>query len=508
VLRFAREAGDRAAARGAHREAAAQYARALRFGTCLTTAERADLLERRSQSAYLTDQSDEAIAALEDAVALRQELHDTLAEGDNLRRLGEILWCPGRTREARRRACEAVDLLETLPPGRELAIAYGALAARYAAADRCEEALAWGAQALRLAERLGDVELRVRSLATLGACELDDGGFSKLERSIELARSTGLDAEAARSFVILAGAAVERRLHDQAERYLTEGLAWSSERGLELFRLYLLAYRGRSWLDQGRWTDAADAASAVLRLRRTSATPGIVALTTLGLVRARRGDPGRHELLDEAWLLAEPTGELARLGPVAAARAEAAWLDGDFEGVATATESALALAVQRRSARRVVELVAWRRRAGIETPLPDWADAEPWAACPYEEAIALADGDAEAPLRRALDELQRVGAQPATTIVARRLRELGARGVPRGPRRRTRENPFGLTSRQLEVLALLADGRRNAEIADRLVLSERTVDHHVGAILRKLEARTRGEASATAIRLGLVGQDG
>jgi DNA-binding NarL/FixJ family response regulator len=80
--------------------------------------------------------------------------------------------------------------------------------------------------------------------------------------------------------------------------------------------------------------------------------------------------------------------------------------------------------------------------------------------------------------------------------------------VPRGPRQRTRENPFGLTSRQLEVLALLADGRRNAEIADRLVLSERTVDHHVGAILRKLEARTRGEAGATAIRLGLVGQDG
>jgi DNA-binding CsgD family transcriptional regulator/tetratricopeptide (TPR) repeat protein len=508
VLRFAREAGHRAEARGAHREAAAQYARALRFGTGLTTAERAELLERRSRAAYLTDQSGEAIAALEDAVALRQELRDTLAEGDDLRRLGEILWCPGRTREARRRASEAVDLLETLPPGRELALAYGVLASRYAAADRFEEALAWGTCALDLAERLGDGQIRVHSLATIGACELDGGGFAKLEQSLALAQATGLAEEAARVFVILAGAAVERRLHDAAERYLSEGLAWCGDRGFELFRMYLLAYRGRSWLDQGRWTEAADAAAAVLRLRRTSATPGIVALTTLGLVRTRRGDPGRHELLDDAWRLAEPTGELARLAPVAAARAEAAWLDGDLDGVADATESALALAVQRRSARRVAELAAWRRRAGLETPLPAWAAAEPWAACPYEEALALADEDAEAPLRRALDELQRAGAQPATTIVTRRLRELGARGVPRGPRRRTRENPFGLTSRQLEVLALLADGRRNAEIADRLVLSERTVDHHVGAILRKLEARTRGEAGATAIRLGLVGQDG
>lgn len=508
VLRFAREAGDRAEARGAHREAAAQYARALRFGTALTATERAELLERQSQAAYLTDQSDQAIAALEEAVALRQEHRDTLAEGDDLRRLGEILWCPGRTREARRRVCEAVDLLETLPPGRELALAYGALASRYAAADRFEEALAWGACALDLAERLGDREIRVHSLATIGACRLDDGGFAELEHSLELAQATGLAEEAARIFVILGGAAVERRQHADAERHLSAGLAWCGERGFELYRLYLLAFRGRSWLDQGRWADAAEAAASVLRLRRTSATPGIVALTTLGLVRARRGDPGRHELLDEAWLLAEPTGELARLGPVAAARAEAAWLDGDFDGVAAATESALALAIQRRSAHRVAQLVAWRRRAGLDTPLPDWVEAIPWTACPYEEALALADGDAEEPLRRALDELQRAGAQPATAIVARRLRELGARGVPRGPRRRTRENPFGLTSRQLEVLALLADGRRNAEIADLLVLSERTVDHHVGAILRKLEARTRGEAGAAAIRLGLVGQDG
>ena len=76
--------------------------------------------------------------------------------------------------------------------------------------------------------------------------------------------------------------------------------------------------------------------------------------------------------------------------------------------------------------------------------------------------------------------------------------------MPRGPRPRTRENPAGLTARELEVLALLAEGLRNAQIAKRLVVSEKTVDHHVSAILRKLDVRSRGEAGAKAARLGLA----
>jgi DNA-binding CsgD family transcriptional regulator len=111
-------------------------------------------------------------------------------------------------------------------------------------------------------------------------------------------------------------------------------------------------------------------------------------------------------------------------------------------------------------------------------------------------------------MRQALDQLQGLGARPAARIVARRLRERGVRGLPRGPRPRTCQNPAGLTARELEVLVLLADGLRNAQIAQRLVVSEKTVDHHVSAVLRKLNVRSGGEASTEALRLGLLRQGG
>jgi len=517
VLRFAPAAAARAASLGAHREAAAQYARALRFGDRLPAGERAELLEHRSRACYITDQYDEGIAAIEQALECRRTLGDRLKEGDALRRLSEFLWCPGRTAEAERSARDAVGLLERVSPGRELAGAYANLAAICAAAARSEEAIAWAGRALDLAERLDDTEIAVHALTTIAACE---GDYEKLEQSLERARRAGLAVQVGRTFIMAGAGEVESRRHSLANMYLEPGIAYCSERGLELFRLYLLAFRARSELNQGRWSEAADSAASVLRVPRTSTTPRIVSLVVLALVRARRGDPEVWPLLDEAWTLAEPTGELPRLGPIAAARAEAAWLEDNRDAVAAATKAALPLAQQRRAGWLIGELAYWRWRAGIREDVPlgaaepyalsirgDWRRAaELWRkiGCPYEAALALADADDDAALRRALEELHRLGAQAAAAIVARRLRERGARGLPRGPRPATQKNPANLTAREVEVLGLVAQGLRNAEIAERLVLSERTIDHHVSAILRKLDVRTRAEASAKAVRLGLA----
>ena len=161
-----------------------------------------------------------------------------------------------------------------------------------------------------------------------------------------------------------------------------------------------------------------------------------------------------------------------------------------------------------------------RRLAGLDVRAPesaagpfalglagDWEEAAAeWTrrGRPYEAALALAETGDEGLLRQAHDQLQQLGALPALRLVTHRLRERGVRGLARGPRTETRENPAGLTARELDVLALLVEGLRNAAIADRLVVSPRTVDHHVSAILRKLQARTRGEAVARAGELQLL----
>jgi DNA-binding CsgD family transcriptional regulator len=520
ALEFAPAAAERAIAVGAHREASAQYARALRFGDRLPADVRAELLERRAQECYLTDEYDEGIAALEQALGYRRALGDRLREGDALQRLSNFLWCPGRTAEAERAARDAVMLLEELPPSPELAWAYANLASICASAVRLEEALAWNERALALAEKFEDAELANHALAGIAGARNDE---ALLEQCQQRARKAGREAQVGGLFVPLAGLAVENRRAAPASRYLEEGIAFCSERGFELSRLYLLPQRARLELDQGRWSEAAETAAMVLRIPRTSTTPRILALAVLALVRARRGDPEVWPLLDEAWALAEPTQELPRLGPVAAARAEAAWLAGRPEDVAAETEAVFDLARGRRAPWLAGELACWRRRAGVRERLEadvaepyalelagdSAAAAEAWTrlGCPYEAALALADATDVAPLRQALEELQQLGARPAAAIVARRLRELGARGLPRGPRPTTRQNPANLTRREVEVLRLVARGLQNAQIAERLVLSKSTVDHHVAAILRKLEARTRGEASAKAVQLGLTGQD-
>jgi DNA-binding CsgD family transcriptional regulator len=216
-----------------------------------------------------------------------------------------------------------------------------------------------------------------------------------------------------------------------------------------------------------------------------------------------------------------PQDVLSWTAPLACARAELGWLEGKpATVVASVSDTAYELALQRRSPWWIGELAYWRWKAGVEDDPAD-AAAEPYAlsiagdwqaaadrwddlGCPYEAALALADADDEQALRRALDALNRLGARPAATMVARRLRESGVRDLPRGPRPSTHRNPAKLTARELDVLRLLCEGLRNGDIAQRLFVSPRTVDHHVSSILRKLEVTSRGAAAAEAARRGLL----
>ncbi|MBU2668199.1 LuxR C-terminal-related transcriptional regulator [Actinoplanes bogorensis] len=514
VLRFAPAAARRAASSGAHREAAAQYARALRFGGALPAEERAELLERRSYECYLTDQMDASIDALEQAVELWRATGDHVRRGAAMSQLSRELWCLGRTSDSNRIGGEALRLLEAQPPGPELADACSVLAATHMNAERFEQTVTWAERALRDP----DPTVQVHSLNNLGTMQLLTGrpeGWDNLSRSLELAEAAGLDDHIGRAYIHLGWAMTRTRAYHLAP-WLDRGLEACRKLGLEAWEYYVVVYRARFHLDSGRTGEAVEDAEYVLRSARSVPLLRLLALTVLGLARARRGDPHRWSALDEALTLAKGQTELQYLAPVATARAEAAWLDGR---TSTDENDTFALAVKR-DARWVSGELAWLRRlAGgpeikIKTVSPyarqlageQRAAATEWTrlGCPYDAALALAGSDDEGDLRRALSEFQRLGAKPAAAIVSRRLRALGVRDVPRGPRAETARHPASLTRREAEVLAFLRRGEPDAEIAARLHLSEKTVHHHVSAILRKMGVANRREAASEATRRGLI----
>jgi len=522
VARYAQLAAQQASAQQAHREAAAQYATALLQADQYPLERQAELLEGRAYECYLTSQIEEAMQARQAALQIWQRLERTDQVGHTLRWLSRLSWYLGKTSAAHRYAAEAVHQLETLPPGSELAMAYSNLAHLAMLADETAEVVRWGERAMLLATSMGDDETLVHALNNVGTALLTDQqeqGRAHLQRSLELALERGWEEHVARAYTNLACCAVSERDYPLAEHLLQEGLTYCAEHDLDSCAMYLRVWQARASFEQGRWDDAAQEATRVLNHYRLPAAVKIPALVVLGAVRVRRGDPGSIPVLDEARDLAQATGEPQRILPVTVAGAEAAWLAGNLDQCLAEARVGYELLLAHKYRWKVGELSLWMWRAGGLTSAPgsiaepcarqiagDWHGAATlWAqlGCPYEQAFALADGDAEA-RRDALALFEQLGAQPAAALLRRRFRQQGMRGIPRGPRPSTRANEAGLTSRQLEVLSLLAEGFSNAEIASRLFTSSKTVEHHVSAVLAKLGVHSRAQAVGVAHHLELL----
>jgi DNA-binding CsgD family transcriptional regulator/tetratricopeptide (TPR) repeat protein len=526
LLRHAATAGARAAALGAHREAAEHFARAVEVMPAdLPAHEQAALLNRSAVERYLTGRAGEAVPAQERAIALLRAGGDRLAEGEGLWWLSRLLWMAGRGDAARTAMDAAVRTLEPLDPGPALARAYSGMSQLAMLSHDLDAAIAWGERALALARRLAVPEVVVHALSNIGSAQRLGGdrvrGRANLRASLDQATELGLDDDVGRAYCNLCTSDVEEREHDSAAALLDDGLAYCEEHDIGLYRHYLTAWKSRLLLNRGDWSGAEALGLELLGDPRATAPPTVITVKVcVGLHAARTGDVERAAaLLGEAAELAQRTGELQRLGPVAVARAEAAWLARELDRIDELTAAAFTLACSLERPWWIGELALWRRRAGLEARVGDVP--APYAAelagdharagalwsglgCPYEAALARAGGDDVAELREALAALQALGALPAARLVARRLRERGVRDLPRGPNRATAANAATLTPREMEVLALVAGGLRNAEIAERLVVSTRTVDHHVSAVLGKLDVRSRADVPAEASRRGLL----
>ena len=386
-------------------------------------------------------------------------------------------------------------------------------------AGRRADCVAVGQRAVAMARDVGDAAVLSHALDNVGTALWDDGmpeGQAMLEESLAVALEAGEVEHACRAYVNIVWHLMDVLRFAEADRILDDAIELADEAEFDGFRRYLQLTRSMVYLALGRWDEAEREIPWAVDAEPIIRCP---ALVVLGTVRARRGQDG-----------AATAG--AGLGDRPATRRGAAHRTCRQRHCSRQHGCAATLPVSlpswRRHTKTCAASVACRRQPSSGTgcaprtgpcrsttpSIPytllahgQWREAaEAWgrAGCPYEQALARAQSPDPADLLAALAALDALGAEPLARKVRLRLRELGVSRIPRGRVQATRDNPAGLTERQTDVIRLLSEGLTNAEIAARLVLSVRTVDTHVGAILNKLDAKTRRDAAARAKALGLL----
>jgi len=517
VAALAPLAARQAASTGSHREATRLYALALRHGGAHAPAARAELLEAQAHECMLTNRHRAAIGARQQARDIRRGLGDRLGEAVNLRWLARLHWFEnGSGATSFRLAHEAIGLLRALPPHRELALAYSTLSHLHLVGEDMEGAQRWGLHAIELAEVLEDPEALCHALNNVGTARLrlaDDAlAWERVSRSLEIALQHGLEQDAARAYNNLFILCVMHHDFTPGLRYAEEGIAFCEAHGLDVFNVRIRIRRAFARIVMGQWELADQDLANIAEYH----APSPMEAATLGFVAAilalRRGESGAARQLEasvdamhgarvEIWFIT-----------TAAALAEAAWLEGRIGEVVAIARPVLQQMATLGDHWRSGELAAWLMRAGagIDIRLPElprpyaleragqWrAAADAWnrLGCPYDRALALTAGD-DGALREALAVFEALGAAPGAERVRQMLRERGIRGVPRGPRPRTRDDPLGLTAREREIFELARQGLTGAVIASRLHRSERTVEHHLAAVYRKLGVASRAELMA------------
>src|SRR5579884_948055 len=522
AARHASAAAEEAQRLGALREVALQSRRALRLGDALSEAQRFELLVALALAENFTSvRLEDALETADEAVRLAVSLADPVREGRAQMARAAALWSLDRVTDARRAAERAVEVLDATDDVELLARAYATLSRMEATAFDPEAALSIGGRALALAERANLDEVRIDLEISIGLARGHQGdpyGLRILERASAAARRAALTIPTVRSYVNMTYVAALQRDHAFLDAKAAEAVELFAELGTTYPAYGVELYRARSLLDRGRWEEA----EAIAARDRDWVAETAVALSILGLIAARRGEASAAERIERAWAALREVPESSRHGTVRTALVESAWLRGDAAEMRAQLADARDAPEPWRYARTGGDLAVWAARCGIAIEPPpgapdavalelagDWRGAiAAWREleAPYEAALAALPGDERA-AREAMATLRRLNADVSARAFVRARSAFGGK-LPRGPRRTTLSHPAGLTRREQEVLEALATGATNAAIAAALHLSERTVAHHVSAVLGKLEAGSRTAAVERARAPGLLAKSG
>ena len=521
IVKYAPQAGDEAMRRGSRREGIAFYRAALEHHHELGPDRTAELRVKIGAELRRLDEPDSAEVELLRAVEHYRNSGQVDAVAEALGHLAGVLWNLRRFDEAWQAMDEAIAVLRPNGASQALGMTLYRVSHHHMLSRHAEAAFAHINEARQVADDVDNMALDWLVLMMTGCIHIvvgnADQGISLLQEAVLQAATMDDPRLLAIGLGMLGSGSGEARRYVTAIPALERGV----EQGLATDEDYAVAYN-RSWLariafEMGRWDLAVEYADLVHRTtHQREGIAYITAMSALGRLRVRRGDPGGLALLDEMCELAQQH-ELQHGWNAICGRAEHHWLAGNPERGLDYLVPAYQRALDTDSEWARGEIGFWMWRIGQLDGSPqraaepfalqmsgDWKSAaEAWEeiGCPYETALALADGPQGAKLE-ALGIFNALGARPIGDRVKKQLRDLGVDGIPRGPTKRTIANPAGLTTRQLEVLGLIADGFSNGEIAAKLFVSKKTVEHHVSAIYSKLGVDSRTKAVNAAQEVG------
>jgi DNA-binding CsgD family transcriptional regulator len=505
---------------GAHRDALTHLLRVEQHSSLLPDVDEARFAEALGVELMVGDRASEARSRLVTASERWKRLGDVDSQA---RALAETSKASRRLGDVDRSVDElqqALDLLDG-STDRDLVVK-----------TRTNMAQLVGTQS-RWAEALAQVEIAMPDAVAIGAQSLamalgirgnarrilgdDVAGRSDHLSAIELAMREGKEVVVMTAHMNRVAASLGTLDLGSIDDELTGALSFSHEIQAEYARSILKGHRCYLRELRGEWDAALESSSGIIEAEGDPLAmirPRLV----LGTIRVRRGDDSGLGLMLQAHRDARTTRDIQRIGHTAAALAEMHWL-GKVSSPNEVLDAAV-VATTGGHVRHAAELALWCRRLGLVGPGPpatgpeailaeldgDWRSAASrWheMGLPYYRALTLAFSDDADAMTQAVVEATKLGASTTADRIRARLRELGHR-VSRGPGTATLSNPAGLTNRQLEVLELVAAGFTNHEIADRLYISPKTVEHHVSAILTRLGSSDRREAGLWAIESGAV----
>jgi DNA-binding CsgD family transcriptional regulator/tetratricopeptide (TPR) repeat protein len=524
VVHYAPLAAKQAASVGAHIEAARLYFSAIEYYQGKDPDILVGLYEPYAYECYLTNQMKTAIIYQQKVANSWGEKGDPEKFGNSLWFLSRLWWFDGNRRQAERFAQEAVDVLEERPPTRPKAMAFSNMSQLKMLSDQTVECIYWGQRAIEIAQQLHDEEILSHAYNNMGAVQMKvpsywQKGLELLRKSLDIALRNNFHEHAARAYTNMAYSAVHMKEYSLATTILREGIQYCEELELDSWRTYMLSWKARLLLDTGHWEEASDIAAQLIGSETQASIVKIGALVVKGVIHMRRNAADALPILLEAKAKAFESMELQRVLPAITALLEYEWITGRPVLEKTAIEYVIGLLSQGGTLRESSDFDFWLWKVrGQQVPLHNVHDryrvdspgmameiAERWErlGCPYERALFLFEGD-ESAKREAMGIVQRLGAVAVYEKMKLEMRSEGIRSIPRGSRKSTLANSAQLTERELGVLELLKEGLQNKEIGSRLFISAKTVDHHISAILFKLDVDSRTKAVPEAIRRGIM----